>query len=260
MNLLKAMWILPLALSLASAQDPAMDKAKADAEKAKAAARKAEQKVKNLEQKQKAEERLRAATLVLDEVMGNPEKGIPGELLDKAECAVIVPGLKQGAFLFGGKGGRGFLTCRPESGGKSWSAPGAVRIEGGSFGFQAGVAEIDLIMLIMNKSGRDKLFGNKFTLGAGGTVAAGPVGRSISAATDAQMRAEILTWSRSRGAFAGVSVSGATLREDQQANAALYGIPEKSKTNRQIVAEMKPPAVAAGFLAALTKYSATQVK
>ena len=126
-------------------------------------------------------------------------------------CVVIVPAMKQGGFIVGAKYGKGFITCRI---GRGWSAPGAVRVEGGSFGFQIGGAETDVVMLVMNERGADRLLSSKFTLGAEGSVAAGPVGRAATAQTDAKMTAEILSWSRSRGVFAGISLSGATLRED----------------------------------------------
>src|SRR5215831_7690627 len=134
-----------------------------------------------------------------------PDKGIPQDLLEKAHCVVIVPGLKKGAFIVGGKYGKGYLSCRKRSG-AGWSAPGTVRIEGGSIGFQIGGSETDVIMLVMNERGADRLLSSKFTLGGAGEVAAGPVGRPATAETDAYMRAEILSWSRDRGIFAGVSL------------------------------------------------------
>ena len=164
--------------------------------------------------------RLEESSLVLKEVMDAPDKGIPEDLLEKAHCVVIVPGMKKAAFIVGGKYGKGFLSCRVAGG---WSAPGAVRIEGGSVGFQIGGSETDVVMLVMNERGADKLISSKFTLGGEGEVAAGPVGRSTSAQTDAKMTAEILSWSRSRGVFAGVSLQGATLREDLDDNASIYG-------------------------------------
>jgi SH3 domain-containing YSC84-like protein 1 len=155
--------------------------------------------------------RLKTSAEVLTEIMSAPDKGIPDELLDKAQCIVIVPGIKKAAFIVGGKYGKGFIECRRASG-KGWSAPAAVKIEGGSFGFQIGGSETDAIMLVMNKRGAEKLLSSKFTLGADASVAAGPVGRTASAGTDLKMQAEILTYSRSRGVFAGVALDGATLR------------------------------------------------
>src|SRR5213593_1669905 len=166
--------------------------------------------------------RLNAAADVLSEIMSAPDKGIPQDLLDKAACAVIVPSVKKGAFIVGAKYGRGFIVCRRKSG-RDWSAPAGVKVEGGSVGFQIGGSETDVIMLVMNEGAIDKLLSSKFTIGADASVAAGPVGRAASAATDAQMHAQLLTYSRSRGLFAGVSLEGATLKPDDDANADLYG-------------------------------------
>ena len=143
-------------------------------------------------------------------------------MLENAHCIVIVPSLKTAAFVVGGKYGKGYVSCRNKSG-RGWSAPGTVRIEGGSVGFQIGGSTTDLIMLVMNERGADKLLSSKFTLGAEGSVAAGPVGRTATAQTDAQMHAEILSWSRSQGLFAGLALEGATLRQDLDDNATLYG-------------------------------------
>src|SRR5580693_8616147 len=175
--------------------------------------------------------RLQAAADVFKEVMGTPDKSIPQDLLNKSQCMVIVPGLKKGAFIVGAKYGKGFVSCR-KSDGVGWSAPAAVRVEGGSFGFQIGGAETDVFMLVMNKSGVNRLLSTKFTLGGDASVAAGPVGRDTQAQTDAAMTAEILTWSRSKGLFAGISLSGATLREDSDWNNELYG---RKITNKEIV-------------------------
>ncbi|MBS1835563.1 MAG: lipid-binding SYLF domain-containing protein [Acidobacteria bacterium] len=196
------------------------------------------------------EKRLNAATMTLDEIMSVKEKSIPEDLLKKAACAVIVPGVKKGAFIIGGKFGRGFFTCRKDGGG--WSAPGAVRIEGGSVGFQIGASETDVVMLVMNQRGKDSLLSSKFTIGADAAVAGGPVGRETSAATDAAMRAEILTWSRARGVFAGISLKGSTLREDEDALKELYG---KKMKNKDVIATMAPPPAATSFLATLSKYA-----
>ena len=175
--------------------------------------------------------RLGEAASVFSQIMATPDKGIPQDLLDKAHCIVIVPSLKTAAFLVGGKYGKGYLSCRKQSG-EGWSAPATVRIEGGSVGFQIGGSMTDLIMLVMNQGGEDKLLASKFTLGAEGSVAAGPVGRTATAQTDLQMHAEILSWSRSQGLFAGLALEGATLREDLDDNATLYG---KRLENRDIV-------------------------
>ena len=157
--------------------------------------------------------RLDQATAVLSEIMATPDKAIPKDLFDKAHCIVIVPSEKSAAFLVGGKFGTGYLSCRKASG-NGWSAPATIRVEGGSFGFQIGGKETDVVMFVMNEGGENKLLESKFTLGADASVAAGPVGRTTSAQTDAQLHAEILTWSRSQGVFAGISLEGATLRPD----------------------------------------------
>jgi len=154
--------------------------------------------------------------------MSTPDKGIPQDLLAKSQCVIIVPGMKKGAFVVGGQYGRGFAECR-RADGTGWGAPGAVRVEGGSFGFQIGGSSTDVVMLVMNKSGMQKLLGDKFTLGADASIAAGPVGRTANADTDARMNAEILAWSRAKGLFAGISLSGATLRNDADVNQELYG-------------------------------------
>jgi len=199
--------------------------------------------------------RLAEASAVLSEVMGTPDKGIPQGLLANSHCIVIVPGLKTAAFVFGGKYGKGYLSCRNKSG-VGWSAPGTVRIEGGSVGFQIGGSATDLIMLVMNEQGADKLLSSKFTLGAEGSVAAGPVGRTATAQTDAQMHAEILSWSRSQGVFAGLALEGATLRQDLDDNATLYG---KKLENRDIVTTgVRPPQAAASLLAQLNRISSRE--
>jgi len=201
--------------------------------------------------------RLEESATVFSEIMATPDKGIPQDLLAKAHCIVIVPGLKKGAFIVGGKYGKGYLSCRKKSG-VGWSAPGTVRIEGGSVGFQIGGSETDVILLVMNERGADRLLSSKFTLGGEGEVAAGPVGRSATAQTDAYMRAEILSWSRSRGVFAGISLQGATLRQDLDDNAVLYG---KKLENREIVTQrIKPPRSALKLLSLLNKYSARESK
>src|ERR1041385_8709903 len=196
--------------------------------------------------------RLGEAASVFSEVMATPDKGIPQDLLEKAHCIVIVPGLKTGAFIFGGKYGKGYLSCRNKSG-SGWSSPATVRIEGGSIGFQIGGSTTDLIMLVMSERGADKLLSSKFTLGAEGSVAAGPVGRTATAQTDAQMHAEILSWSRSQGLFAGLALEGATLRQDLDDNATLYG---KKLQNRNIVTGGRPaPKSGATLIALLNKQS-----
>jgi lipid-binding SYLF domain-containing protein len=196
--------------------------------------------------------RLNQAASVFSEVMSIPDKSIPQDLVDKAQCIVVVPGVKKAAFIIGGKYGRGFVSCRRNSG-TGWSAPASVRVEGGSFGFQIGGSETDVIMLIMNQRGMQRLLTSKFTLGGDASVAAGPVGRSASAETDAMLTAEILTWSRSRGLFAGISLAGATLRPDESTNQTIYGKPLENKTI--LTTDMPIPPSAAGFISLLNKYS-----
>ena len=201
--------------------------------------------------------RLDEAAAVFSEIMGSPDKGIPQDLLQNAHCIVIVPDLKTAAFGVGGKYGKGYLSCRNKNG-AGWSAPATVRIEGGSVGFQIGASSTDLIMLVMSERGAEKLLASKFTLGAEGSVAAGPVGRTVTAQTDAQMHADILSWSRSQGLFAGVALEGATLREDLDDNATLYG---KRLANSEIVTKgVRPPKAAAKLLELLNRYSARERK
>ncbi|HXG33886.1 MAG TPA: lipid-binding SYLF domain-containing protein [Bryobacteraceae bacterium] len=196
--------------------------------------------------------RLEAAATVFEEIMSVPDKAIPQELLDKAHCVAVVPGLKKGAFIFGAKYGKGYFSCRKKSG-VGWTGPATVRIEGGSFGLQIGGSETDVILLVMNERGAERLLSSKFTLGGDASVAAGPVGRTATAQTDAFMTAEILSWSRSRGVFAGISLQGATLRQDVSENRALYG---RSLENKEIITqELPPPKAAERLISALNKYS-----
>lgn len=203
--------------------------------------------------KEKAEplQRLDEAAAVVQEIMATRDRSIPQDLLDKAQCIVIVPGLKKGAFILGGKYGKGYISCRRK--GSGWSAPGTVRVEGGSVGLQFGGSESDVIMLVMNERGVNKLLTSKFTLGGEGAVAAGPVGREATAQTDAMMHAEILSWSRSQGLFAGVSLQGATLRQDLSDNSVIYG---RKITNKEIVNSAMPvPNAAKKLISTLNKYS-----
>jgi lipid-binding SYLF domain-containing protein len=178
------------------------------------------------------------------------DEGIPQDLLRKARCVIVVPGLKKVAFIGGGKYGRGYASCVTR---KGWSPPAAVRIEGGSFGLQLGGSSTDVIMLVLNEGGMKKLLSDKFTLGGEAAAAAGPVGRDTSANTDVLMTAEILSWSRSHGVFAGLSLEGATLRQDLDENAKLYG---KPLTNKEILTgTVKRPATAGPFLAQLQHFS-----
>lgn len=198
------------------------------------------------------EKRLNAAAEVFSEVMATPDKGIPQDLLEKAHCVVIVPGDKTLAFGFGAAYGKGYAFCR-NKGGSGWSAPATVRIEGGSFGFQIGAKETDIIMVVMNARGEEKLLSDKFTLGAEASVAAGPVGRDTTAQTDAEMHADILSWSRSRGVFGGLSLNGATLRPDMDDNEAMYG---RKIQNREILnSGIAAPEAAAKIIGLLDRYS-----
>jgi SH3 domain-containing YSC84-like protein 1 len=199
-----------------------------------------------------AQERLRSATDVFHDIMATPDKSIPRDLLEKAQCVAIVPGLKKGAFIVGGEYGKGFVTCRNTSG-SGWGAPAAIKVEGGSLGLQIGGEGTDVVMLVMNDRGVNQLMKSKFTLGADASIAGGPVGRESSAQTDASMSAEIYSWSRSKGLFAGIALKGATLRPDEDANRELYG---RKLTTREIIhTDMQPPAAASGLMAALNEFS-----
>ena len=199
-----------------------------------------------------ATERCEKAAVVLDEVMGTPEKAIPSELIAKAHCVAVVPGMKKVGLGLGGKYGKGLLSCRAASG-RGWTGPTTVRIEGGSIGFQIGGSSTDIVLLVMNEAGKKKLLSSKATLGADASVAGGPVGRTASAQTDVQMTAEILSYSRSKGLFAGVSLEGASLRPAHKDNKAIYG---RDVTPHQILAgEVEAPASVAVLARTLSKYS-----
>jgi lipid-binding SYLF domain-containing protein len=201
----------------------------------------------------KVDDRLNASADTVTEMMRAPDRGIPQDLLDKAKCIVVVPGMKKAGFIIGADYGRGFEVCR-RSGGFGWSAPAAMRSEGGSVGFQIGASETDVILLVMNDGGMRHLLSDKFTVGGDASAAAGPVGRDASARTDAMMNAEILSYSRSRGLFAGIALDGATIRTDGSTNRELYG---RDATNREILTgDFKTPAVADRFEAALNRDSA----
>jgi lipid-binding SYLF domain-containing protein len=200
---------------------------------------------------QKAADRLKNSADVFKEIMAISDRSIPQELLEKAECVVVVPGMKKGAFIVGANFGRGFFTCR--KGRAGWSAPAGIRIEGGSIGFQIGGSETDVVMLVLNRRGADKLMSSKFTIGGDASVAAGPVGRTSAAETDALLHAEMLSWSRSRGVFAGISLKGATLRSDEDANKELYGA---GLDTRSIIEKHAVPKAAAPLISLLNRYSA----
>lgn len=201
-----------------------------------------------------AQERLTEASDVFSEIMKTPDKGIPQDLLNKAECIIILPNVKKAAFVVGGEYGRGFAECR-NSTGPGWGAPSAVKLEGGSVGFQIGGSSTDLILLVMNRKGMDKLMQDKVTLGADASIAAGPVGRTAAAQTDARLDAEILSWSRSKGLFAGISLKGASLRPDTKENEVLYG---HEMTNKEILrGNVTAPASARELIANLNRYASS---
>jgi lipid-binding SYLF domain-containing protein len=193
--------------------------------------------------------RLREAADVFHEVMAAPDKAIPSDLLEKAQCVVIVPGLKKGAFLLGGEYGRGFAVCRHEG---RWGGPAAIKFGGGSFGAQIGVESTDVVMLVMDRKGMEKLAGDKFKIGADASAAAGPVGRTAKADTDASLHAEILSYSRAHGVFAGVSLEGTVVSKDGEEDHKLYG---HDVSNRAILmGEVERPAVASGLTEELDRY------
>lgn len=173
--------------------------------------------------------RIQRATEVFHEIMATPDKAIPQELLESAKCIAIIPGEKQFAFMFGGKYGKGLVTCRTA---KGWSAPAFLAVGGGSYGLQLGGSSSDIVMIFRNRNGFDSLLSDKFRIGAGATAAAGPVGRHVAADTDVKLHAQILTYSRSRGAFAGISLNGAVVQPDTSGNAAMYG---SGVTTKEIV-------------------------
>lgn len=204
-----------------------------------------------------AAERIQTAQTVLNEVMASSKDSIPRDLLAKAHCVVIVPSLKKGGFIVGAQYGVGVTLCR-KPGGVGWTGPSTIKMEGGSLGLQIGAGETDVILVVMNKQGAEKLMRSEFTVGGEGAAMAGPVGRAASAETDAYMRAEILSYSRARGIFAGIAIKGSTLRSDDHANKTLYG---KSVTHTDILrGNIAAPAVARGLIDSLTRYSLMEEK
>jgi lipid-binding SYLF domain-containing protein len=193
-----------------------------------------------------ADDRLHHAAEVLRQIMATPDKGIPEEVLDHAKCIAVVPHLVKGGFVFGAEGGRGVATCRTDHG---WSAPAFFDVEGGSWGLQIGVEGIDLVMIIQNERGMQQLLGSKFQIGADASAAAGPVGRHASADTDWKLNAEILTYSRAKGIFAGLSLSGAAVHHDEDAMHAFYG-PNVS-THDVLLGMVPPPPASVAFLDAV---------
>lgn len=203
------------------------------------------------ETRDKDVERIQAAGTVLNEIMGTPDKGIPYEIMSSAECVAVVPSMLKGAFIFGGEYGKGVATCRTASG---WSAPAFFLVGGGSFGLQIGGQAADLILVIMNKQGMEKLLSSKFKIGANASAAAGPVGRHVEGNTDWKMRAEVLTYSRARGVFAGISLNGDVIKQDKDDTRAFYG---RMATFRSILTgAIAAPGDAQPFLSAVSKYSA----
>jgi len=192
------------------------------------------------------DDRLVHAGAVLHEIMAAPDKGIPEEVLEHAKCIAVVPHLVKGGFVFGAEGGRGVATCRTAEG---WSAPSFFAITGGSWGLQIGVEGIDLVMIVQGDAGLDRLISSKFQIGADASAAAGPVGRHASADTDWKLNTEILTYSRARGIFAGITLNGAAVRRDDDSTAAIYG--EEIPTRRILRGEVPPTPPAAPFLDAV---------
>jgi SH3 domain-containing YSC84-like protein 1 len=191
-----------------------------------------------------ATDRLDNATKVLHEIMGMPDKGIPEEVLEHAKCVAVVPHMVKGGFVFGGKGGKGVATCRTANG---WSAPAFITISGGNWGLQIGVEAVDLVMIIQNEKGMQKLLESNFQLGADASAAAGPVGRHAEAGTNWKMDTEILTYSRAKGAFAGLTLEGASIRQDNDSRHAIYG--HKVTTRALLLGKVAAPPVTHPFLA-----------
>jgi lipid-binding SYLF domain-containing protein len=195
--------------------------------------------------------RVQSAATVLDEIMGTPDKGVPKEILESAKCVAVVPSMIKGGFILGARYGKGVATCRIAAG--SWSAPAPITIAGGSWGLQFGGEAVDLVMLVMNDKGMQNLLSSKFKLGAEGSAAAGPVGRHAEANTDWKMRAEILTYSRARGVFAGLELNGAVIKQDEDDTRVLYG---KLLPFKDILAgSVSAPSGTHHFVATVSKYA-----
>ena len=203
----------------------------------------------------KATDRVQAAAEVLNEIQSAPDSGIPAEILSRSQCVAVVPSMLKGGFIVGAKYGRGLASCRTP---KGWSAPAFFQIEGGSFGFQIGGQAVDLVMLIMNDEGMQHLLSSKFALGADASVAAGPVGRHAEGNTDWKMRAQVLTYSRARGIFAGVSLNGAVVKQDKDSTRDFYGHMVTFKA--ALTGEVDPPSAAYPFLSSLAKWAQEAAK
>ncbi len=191
--------------------------------------------------------------------MDAPDQGIPRDLIDRSVCVVVIPSMKKGGFIIGGRYGKGVVSCRKSQGTGPWGPPSMVTLEGGSIGLQIGAAAVDVVMLVMNPSGIDRLLEDKFTLGGDVSAAAGPVGRSASAETDAQMNAKILTYSRSQGVFAGLELKGAALKQDRDGNHSLYGR-EVEAREALLNGNLETPAAARPFVDELAKVSPKLIK
>jgi SH3 domain-containing YSC84-like protein 1 len=200
-------------------------------------------------QEETPDHRLRSASEVLKETLGAPDKGIPRDLIEKAMCVVVVPGLKKAAFVVGGDYGRGYAVCRHAGG---WTGPAAIKFSGGSFGAQIGVESTDVILLVMDRKGMENLAKDKFTVGADASAAGGPVGRTTSADTDASLHAEILSWSRAHGAFVGVSLDGTVVSKDGGEDKRLYGMEVENRAI--IMGEVPPPPTAGVLTSILSRY------
>jgi len=205
-------------------------------------------------------QRIKDSTSVLREILNTPDKGIPKDLLDKSECVIVYPSVKKGAFVVGGSYGRGLITCRTGATHNGpWSAPAMFALEGASFGFQIGGQATDFVLLVMNDQGAKSVMSSKVKLGADASIAAGPVGRNTSAETDIVMKAQILSWSRARGVFAGISLAGSTMRSDGDANKNLYG-QDLSASDIVYGGKVKTPASAKPLLLLLTKVTPRHVQ
>src|SRR6478735_12746299 len=203
----------------------------------------------------KATDRVQAAADVLNEIQSAPDSGVPNEILSRADCVAVVPSMLKGGFVVGGKYGRGLASCRTP---KGWSAPAFFTVKGGSFGFQIGGQAVDLVMLIMNNEGMQRLLSSQFALGADASVAAGPVGRHAEGNTDWKMRAQVLTYSRARGVFAGASLNGAVVKQDKDSTREFYGHMVTSKA--ALTGEVEPPSAANPFLSTLAKWAQEAAK
>ena len=213
----------------------------------------------NPQDRSEAADRVVSSAVVIKEIMGTPDRSIPQDLLDKCQCVAVIPGMKKGAFIFGGNYGKGVVSCRTDGGQGPWSAPSMIMMSGGSFGLQIGVQSTDLVLVIMNLSGIESLLDSKFTLGGDASVAAGPVGRNAAAKTDALLTAKILAYSRSRGVFAGLSLNGEVVRSDLDANFVVY---KKQLAPREILFhQMKDaPSDVKILTDQLSKFSPKQIK